>query len=85
MNEKPFRIWDALTLQEASKIATQLVAITNQVCEENKTHPALLPPSLIPTEKLYILAASFVAAYEKLIEHELVKTGNLRSDKNNLH
>lgn len=85
MNEKPFRIWDAITLQEASKIATQLVALTNQVCEENKTIPSLLPPSLIPTDRLYLLAASFVAAYDKLIEYELVKTGNLRSDKDNLH
>lgn len=85
MTDKPFRIWDAITLQEAAKIAIQLTAIINQTCEENKTIPSLLPPSLMPTEKLYILAASFDAAYNKLIEYELTKTGNLRSDKDNIH
>ena len=85
MNDKPFRIWDAITLQEAAKIAIQLTSIINQTCEENKTYPGLLPPSLIPTEKLYLLAASFDAAYQKLIEYELTKTGNLRSNKDNIH
>lgn len=82
---KSFRIWDAQTLQEASKHAHQIVAMTNQVCIENQTLPEALPPSLVPTEKLYLIAASFIAAYDKLIEYELVKTGNLRSNKNNLH
>jgi hypothetical protein len=85
MTDKPFRIWDAITLQEAAKIAIQLGAIIDETCRQNKTIPALLPPSLIPTEKLYILAASFDAAYNKLIEYELTKTGNLRSDKDNIH
>jgi hypothetical protein len=85
MTDKPFRIWDAITLQEAAKIAIQLTAIIDETCLQNKTIPALLPPSLMPTEKLYILAASFDAAYNKLIEYELTKTGNLRSDKDNIH
>jgi|694.fasta_scaffold77257_9 hypothetical protein len=85
MTDKPFRIWDAITLQEAAKIAIQLGAIIDETCRQNKTIPAMLPPSLIPTEKLYILAASFDAAYNKLIEYELTKTGNLRSDKDNIH
>ena len=85
MTDKPFRIWDAITLQEAAKIAIQLGAIIDETCRQNKTVPAMLPPSLIPTEKLYILAASFDAAYNKLIEYELTKTGNLRSDKDNIH
>lgn len=85
MTDKPFRIWDAITLQEAAKIAIQLGAIIDETCRQNKTTPAMLPPSLIPTEKLYILAASFDAAYNKLIEYELTKTGNLRSDKDNIH
>jgi hypothetical protein len=85
MTDKPFRIWDAITLQEAAKIAIQLTAIIDETCRQNKTIPALLPPSLVPTEKLYVLAASFDAAYDKLVEYELTKTGNLRSDKDNIH
>ena len=50
---KSFRIWDAQALQEASKHAHQIVAMTNQVCVENQTLPESLPPSLVPTEKLY--------------------------------
>lgn len=85
MTEKPFKIWDSELLQEASKTAIQIVEITNQICEENKTVPAALPASLVPTEKLYLLCASFVVAYEKLIEYDLVKTGNIRSNRNNIH
>lgn len=85
MTHKPFRIWDSDLLQEASKIALQIVSITNNVCEENKTIPAMLPASLVPTDKLYLVCASFVAAYDKLIEYELVKTGNLRTNKQNTH
>lgn len=85
MTEKPFRIWDSELLQEASKTALQIVNLTNEVCEENKTIPAMLPASLVPTDKLYLVCASFVAAYEKLIEYELVKTGNIRSNRKNTH
>lgn len=83
---KPFRIWDSKTLQESSKIATQITSILHEVCTTNEVNLADLPPSLVPTEQLYLLAASFEAAYAKLIEYELVSTGNLaESNKNNVH
>jgi hypothetical protein len=83
---KSFRIWDSKTLQESSKIATQITSILNEVCATNQVNLTDLPPSLVPTEQLYLLAASFQAAYEKLINYELVSTGNLTdSRKNNIH
>jgi len=85
MTEKPFKRVDSLTLQEAFKLASQIVGTIGQVCDDNKTIPELLPDSLVPTVNLYILAASFIASYDKLLEYELTKTGNLRSDRNNIH
>jgi hypothetical protein len=85
MTEKAFRLIDSITLQEAVKTASQVLHTINQVCEENKTIPELLPDSLVPTQHLYLLAASMVASYDKLIEYELVKTGNLKTDRNNIH
>jgi len=44
-----------------------------------------LPDSLIPTHQLYMLALSYEATYNKVLELELVKTGNLKSNHNNVH
>jgi hypothetical protein len=85
MTTKPFRRIDSITLQETFKVASQMVQTINQVCEENKTIPQQLPDSLVPTQYLYLLAAGFMASYDKLLEYELAKTGNLLTDRNNLH
>jgi hypothetical protein len=85
MTTKPFRRIDSITLQETFKTASQIVQTINQVCEENKSIPQQLPDSLVPTHHLYLLAASFIVSYDKILEYELAKTGNLLNDKNNIH
>lgn len=82
---KSFRIWDSKTLQESAKTASQITSTIQGICTTNGITISELPPSLVPTEQLYILASSFEAAYEKLIEYELVATGNLTKQKNNIH
>jgi len=44
--------------------------------------PEELPNSIIDTDKLYLLSLAYTAAYDKLVEYDLVKTGNIKSTKN---
>lgn len=81
MSEK-FRTWDSVVLTEAAGIATQIVAKVEQLCEDNELEtPADLPQSLVPSDKLYILAKAYHVAFEQLTRYELLKTGNIKSTK----
>lgn len=79
---KQFRTWDSAALAEAAKLGLQLKQKIEEICVENGASPSDLPDSLLPTEKLYLLALAYNAAYDKLIEYDLVKTGNLKQTKN---
>jgi len=79
---KQFRTWDSTTLAEAAKLGLQLKQKIEEICVETGTNPADLPDSLIPTDKLYLLALAYNAAYDKLIEYDLVKTGNIKQTNN---
>lgn len=85
MTNKTFRTWDSITLQETVKHAIQIKAKINQICIEHDATPQQLPHSLVPTDHLYDLAVCFEAMYDKLIEYDLVKTGNLKFNRNNIH
>ena len=79
---KQFRSWDSAALSEAAKLGIQLTHKIEEISTINDLVPSDLPDSLIPTEKLYLLAMAYNAAYEKLIEYDLVKTGNIKQTKN---
>ena len=84
MSDK-FNIWDSIALQDSVKLALQLRGKIEQICLVNQCAPKDLPDSLIPTHQLYLLALSYEATYNKVLELELVKTGNLKSNHNNIH
>lgn len=79
---RQFRTWDSAALAEAAKIGLQLKQKIEEICIETGTNPTDLPDSLIPTDKLYLLATAYTAAYDKLIEYDLVKTGNIKQTNN---
>lgn len=82
---KGFRINDSIILQDTIKYAIQIKEKIEHVVEQSRVPPDKLPESLVPTKVLYDLASCFEAAYHELLDQELVKTGNLKSDKNNIH
>ena len=84
MSDK-FNIWDSIALQDSVKLALQLRAKIEDICLANQCTTKDLPDSLIPTHQLYMLALSYEATYNKVLELELVKTGNLKSNHNNIH
>ena len=81
MSEK-FRAWDSIALSEAAKLGVEVCQRVEELCKGNQITPDELPSSLIPTDKLYLLALAYTNAYEKLIEYDLLRTGNIKSTKN---
>ena len=79
---KKFRIWDSIELHETVKNCIQLRLKLEQICIENKKQLIELPDSLIPSELLYIIAASNEAMYNKLLEQDLLKTLNPTTNPN---
>jgi hypothetical protein len=86
MSDK-FRVWDSIALAEALKLSIQIKSTIEQTCIKNNLQVHTLPGSLVPTEYLYNLVSAYEAAYNRLLELDLVKTGNLKSFKqrNNIH
>jgi len=82
MSKQQFRTWDSIALAEAAKISLQLKQKIEEICENNEVTPSDLPDSLLPTDKLYLIALAYTATYEKLIEYDLIKTGNIKQTKN---
>jgi len=77
-----FKPWDSEVLADAVKISLQIRAKIEEMCLKSLTSPNDLPNSLIPTDNLYSLVCAYEAAYNALIENELVKSGNLTTQKN---
>lgn len=69
--------WNSKTLHDALVLSSQIQQKIEDICDEHGVESIdQLPDSLIPTDKLYLLALCFSAVYETLLNHELVKTGN---------
>jgi hypothetical protein len=51
------------------------------MCITHRISPNDLPNSLIPTDNLYSLVCAYEASYNALIENDLLKSGNLKTDK----
>ena len=77
-----FRTWDSQILSDAVKISLQIRTKIEEMCIATRSPPDGLPNSLIPTDNLYSLVCAYEAAYNALIENDLIKTGNLKTDKN---
>lgn len=82
---RKFRIWDSAELAKNLKTAIQIRAKIQEIAIESKTTIANVPQSLIPTSVLYDLTVCYEALYNKLLELDLLESGNFKTDKNNLH
>jgi hypothetical protein len=82
MSNQKFRTWDSAALAEAAKLSIQLTQKIEEICIDTGVTPSELPDSLIPTDKLYLMSMAYTAAYDKLIEYDLVKSGNIKQTKN---
>jgi hypothetical protein len=76
-----FNTWDSTVLADAVKISIQIRTKIEEMCITTRTPPDDLPNSLIPTSNLYNLVCAYEAAYNALIEKDLVKSGNPQTNK----
>jgi len=77
-----FKTWDSEILADAVKISLQIRTKIEEMCIATRSPPDALPNSLIPTDNLYSLVCAYEAAYNALIENDLLKSGNVKTDKN---
>ena len=77
-----FKTWDSEVLADAVKISIQIRSKIEELCVKTHSMPDGLPNSLIPTDNLYSLVCAYEAAYNSLLENDLVKSGNLKTNKN---
>jgi len=83
---RKFRIWDSEELSKTLKTAIQIRAKIQEIAIESKTPIPNIPQSLVPTSMLYDLTVCYEAMYNKLLDLDLIETGNFKSpNKNNLH
>lgn len=81
-----FRIWDSAELATNLKTAIQIRAKIQEIALETKVPIPQVPQSLVPTSVLYDLTVCYEALYNKLLELDLLETGNFKQpNKNNLH
>jgi len=83
---RKFRIWDSAKLAKNLKIAIQIRAKIQEIAIESKVPINEVPQSLVPTSTLYDLTVCYEALYNKLLDLDLVETGDFKQpNKNNLH
>jgi hypothetical protein len=76
-----FKTWDSEILLDAVKVSLQIRTKIEEMCIRTHSMPDALPDSLIPTENLYTIVCAYEAAYNSLIENDLVKSGNPKTQK----
>jgi hypothetical protein len=77
-----FQTWDSKVLLEAVTTGLQIRGKIEEMCIKYQVTPDDLPNSLIPTDNLYTLVCAYEAAYNALIENDLLKSGNQKTNKN---
>lgn len=77
---KDFKIWDSAVLAQVLSLANQIQANISEIAVKTGTHAlSNLPPSTLPTQTLYELCLCYEAMYNKLMEYDLLTTGNIKS------
>jgi hypothetical protein len=76
------RVWNTKLLNDIYAISTQLRASIENISKQTGImNLAVLPPSTIPTSTLYELVACYEVLYNRLLEEDLLKTGNIKQTK----
>ena len=79
------RLWENVAVNDAVKHCIQIRENIEQLVKQNNIHIAELPSSLVPTDVLYNMVCCYERLYDLALHLQLVKTGNLRTDTNNIH
>lgn len=73
------RVWDSKVLSDVFVLLQQIQAGIAQLVEKTGAQSlADLPNSMIPTEKLYEITLCYELMYSRLLEYDLLATGNTK-------
>ena len=73
------RVWDSKVLSDVFVLLQQMQTGIEQLVEKTGAQSlADLPNSMIPTEKLYEITLCYELMYSKLLEYDLLATGNTK-------
>jgi hypothetical protein len=76
---KKIRIWDTKLLTDVFAIAAQMqLQLEDIVKQTGVTNLKSLPNSMVPTETLYHLVISYEILYNRLLDADLLNTGNAK-------
>jgi hypothetical protein len=78
MSKLKFNSADQGTLTANYENCAQFVAII-------ENHEGELHPSIVPTDMLYDICTTYLAMYDTLVEHSLLKAGYPTSKSHKLH
>lgn len=85
MSNKPLRLWENVACNDAVKHCIQIRENIEYLAIQNNIHIKDIPASLVPTTMLYNIASCYEILYSLGLEKQLLETGNLRTDTNNIH
>lgn len=73
------KVWNSKTLADNYVILEQMQAAIEQIAKQVSANSlADLPNSMIPTETLFEICICYELMYTKLLEHDLLTTGNIK-------
>lgn len=73
------RVWDSKVLSDVFVLLQQIQTGIEQLVEKTGAQSlADLPNSMLPTEKLYEITLCYELMYSKLLEYDLLATGNTK-------
>lgn len=85
MSKKQLKLWENIAVNDAIKHAIQIRENIEHIAITNDVEVISIPSSLVPTEILYNLVSCYEILYSLGLELQLIETGNLRTNTNNIH
>ncbi len=79
------KLWDSTAAALGLKHALQIKENIEELCYENKTIPSELPESLLSTDLLYNLVSCYTIMYSRILDDDLLKTANPKTNFNSSH
>jgi hypothetical protein len=79
------KLWDSTSAGLALKHSLQIKENIEELCYANTVVPSELPDSLLATDLLYNLVCCYMVMYDKILDNDLLKTANPKTNFNTSH
>lgn len=76
---------ESIVFQDSVQDAINIAAHIEELAVAAGVGPSVMPPSTIPTDKLYDIVKAYEALYKIMLDAMYLQSGNLKSSQNNIH